>query len=331
MEQQLDKVRHIDPKKINTENYTLSLLAECSITGLLSPQKLMEIRKRINELFKNTALAFTKGKSSTLPVKTSKVLFESVLYTCDVFFMSLPGADESVKFLENNSIDAVYESGRSLIWKYFQETKNIFRKVYETRLDVKSVEYTQAILKVFDEFYLHYDFKFAPQNIPAAIDYPLMCGNWLGLRGVLYIKKYYSSLGLENEFCRMFPSDEILRLLDEYGRKYSMEYQNLLFNICEAVFINALAASMLKKPLMTLVITAADCQELTSEYQLVSETHVYDDARTAFVRYMEIIENPALISYLRKYIEVFALKLHNCAVNGTLDEFLCVTDEKKTD
>ncbi|MDO5559593.1 MAG: DUF6179 domain-containing protein [Oscillospiraceae bacterium] len=329
MELQLHDTKHIDPKKTDNENYTLSLLAQCSINGILSPQKLMEIRNKINELFKNTATAFTKGNSSSLPVKTSQTLFESVLFACDVFFLSLPDADACVVYLENNSIESAYENGRSLIWKYFQETRVIFRKVYETRLEVKSQEYTDTILKVFDQYYLHYDFKFAPQNIPAAIDYPLLYGNWLGLRGVLYIKKYYTSLMFENQFCRLFKKEELDALLEQHGAKYSVDYSTQLFNICEVVLINALAAAIAHKPLKTLEITKLDCLQLTSEFQLVSEEHAYDAARKAFCGYMQLLDNPALISYLRKYTETFALGFHNSAVNDTMQDFLCVFEIKK--
>jgi hypothetical protein len=106
-------------------------------------------------------------------------------------------------------------------------------------------------------FFTSYDPDFEAHETPASIDYPL--GNdRMNLTGIDYVQEYMRKLQLENEFCGHFPGEEIRCLL----RGYDRQYRELLFNIYNLVFTNAVGCLLLGRDGIDLRISDLDRQSL---------------------------------------------------------------------
>jgi len=312
---------------VDIENITASLIMLCSVNEIISQEKQYEIKRELDELFIENAEQFTKRESSTLPVKQAEKLYQSLLYQADVFLLSLSNIKKAVKALSNMSIKSIVNNGKELILKYYEETRLIFKKVFATRLSIPIYEYQYVINKSFDEYYVNYDARFDAQNHSASIDYPLLYGNWFKTKGVLYIKEYYTSILLENEFCRLFDEKDILWLLNCVGRNYDCDYKDLLFNIAEVVLINMLASSMVNKSNFKLKLSKDDREEFYKKYNVLSKEDVKKAVKKSFFPYYKLIKNPQLVQYIRKYIPIFATDLYVHLSNNNLEKYICFVNK----
>ncbi len=63
---------------IDEENYTLSLLQQCSVLGVVHPEKILQLKKFFQDEFIEIASQYTKRESSTLPRKCADDIYRSV-------------------------------------------------------------------------------------------------------------------------------------------------------------------------------------------------------------------------------------------------------------
>ena len=310
-------------KDVDSNNLTISLLQLLSLHHCISEVLQKQIKADLEGIFIEFAGQFTKRESSTLPVKAADKIYQSILYQADVYLRSINSIYTAVQILCSTPMKIIVQKGQSLILQYYKEIQIIFKKVYATKLTVPIYEYQNVILKVFDEFYRHYDARFDATNIPASIDYPLLHGNWMEEKGILYTKAYYTGIMLENEFCNLFQEKDVLWVLKMYGQKYQCHYTDLLFNIAEILLINLIAGSLLEKEKFTLRLDESDCNELQSKYALSSKAEIDRAVNHTFEPYCKRIENPQLVLYLQKYLQTFSVDFLSRVHSKNLKGYLC--------
>lgn len=219
-------------RDVDRRSFTLSLLSLCSAEGLIPQSRQLEIRKSLDRLFVSLAERYTKHASSSVSKAAAEKLYGSLLYTCDVYLLSLDfEVAVGIVCAQEVAFEDIYSRGEALILDYYDLSAKIFREVYKSRLNVKMPEYRKAVESSFDSFYLHYDSAFAAQDCNADIDYPLLYGNALDCGGVLYIIKYYRGLLEENLLCGCVGTDKINAVIKKNCARYHCGEADLYANI----------------------------------------------------------------------------------------------------
>ena len=323
MDGRLIKAFPFSEAEVDKENMTRSLLQLLSHHHCISESYQNQVKTDLNCFFLELAGQYTRRASSSLSMKAAENIYVSVLFQADVYLESFDDVAQAAQVLCCMPIKEVLMNGQMLILQYYEEVQQIFKQVYKTKLPVPLQEYRYAIDKSFDDFLRNYDARFDAADIACSIDYPLLYGNWMPQKGILYIKAYYTALMHENEFCHYLKMDELFWALEGYGRKYRCRYTDLLFNIAEVMLNNLLAAALLKKEPFTLRFRERECEMLQAEFESSSLIEVESAVCLAFAPYRAAIKNPQLVRYLEKYLGIFSAGFHARIHNRSLKVYLC--------
>lgn len=314
-------------KDVDIENITASLLALSALHNILTDTFLSNLRCQFDKIFIENATQFTKSESSTIPIQRAEILYESILYHSDVYLLSLGSILEALKALSSMEISKIVENGKTLILQYYNDAQVCFKKAFKNRLDIPVIEYQNVHFKAFDEFFSGYNGRFNAQNEIATIDYPLLYKNQIKAKGVLYIKAYYACLMLENEFCKLFSSEDILWLIESYGTIYGCDCREILFNVSEIVLVNMLVGGILEKAIYTLRLTTDDIRQLKNKLSPLSSEDITNLAMAVLTKCLNKQKNPTLINYLMGYIPRFSTDLYQHLINDNLNTYICYNDQ----
>ena len=280
----LEKQIPFSENKIDAQNYTTSLLLNCSINGIISNNKIQEIKSCIENEFVELASQLTKRDSSTISKKKAELILDSILYQSDVQLLSLNSMKLAISELNNKDFNKILEMGRDLILKLNEKSRVVFNVAYQNRLSIKNYEYEYVMNKSFDEFISNYSARFDARNCCATIDYPLLgrpAFN-INLEGVLFILEYYTSLMYENLFCKYFNDNDINTTLEKYGKIYGFNFHDFQVNICEVLFNNTLITTLIRKDLFDLMISKEDTEKLMDKYSSSTKEKLQHDLINSF-------------------------------------------------
>ncbi len=313
---------------IDKENYTMSLLSRCAQSDIISTAEIVKIKSDINEAFTETAAQFTKRQSSTISRKRAELIYSSVLYWSDIYFLSLDSLEKSVKSLKSCPMKYILDFGRELILKIHHKNSEIYKKVLDSRLDIDCYEYNYVLDHSFAEYAKGYSARFDARSCCASIDYPLLnCPAYsLSSQGAMYINEYYSKLLFENEFCRLFDHDKLISVLVAYGHIYKSNYTEILFNIAEVTANNLFANTLLGRNNYEIVLSSYDIKSLRNMCSVLSEETVCNKLRDLFSDYKIKFQNDSVYRYIIDYIPVFSSNLcRHASSYSSLYRFLAVS------
>ena len=297
-------------KKTDRAGYAESLIERCAESGELDGKRLGELKAALDRRFCETARQYTRGESGSVSGEEARRIMRSLIYQLDVCLLSMDGDADAISALQSAPPDGLFERGQRMILLLLEQTKAIFRRAYAKRLDVGCTEYRYAMDEAFDVYCARYSARFDAENCVATVDYPLLCTQAYELKssGVLFMREYYTALLYENDFCSKFERRELERLLRGYGKIYGCDYRELLFNICEVVLVNAMAAKMLGKPEGALLLGVSDIEEFTERYSALGRSGLAAEANTALERLCPGADrfSSAQRRYLGGYIVRFA-------------------------
>lgn len=224
-------------------NYAASLMTICSAQGLISAEQSRKIMEELFEEFAEIAAQYTFRESSSLRRELAQQLYSSVLYRADVYLLSLGSDAEAVKALASIPMKRILELGRDELLRIHEGNRAIFKRAYNSRLDISIPEYRHIMLTAFDRYYQRYSARFNARSICTDIDYPLLGrpAYAIEVEGAMFIREYYYCIALENEFCQMLDIEGIRRLLRaEYGGGFGLIGVNICEAVCRRVFGNIL-------------------------------------------------------------------------------------------
>jgi hypothetical protein len=108
------------------------------------------------------------------------------------------------------------------------------------------------------------------------IDYPLSLDVSF-YSGIEYMEKYLETLYWENEFCRHFDASLLQNLLTGYDENAD----DLLINVFELAFGNALALTMVQEDPRSLAVTPARQSAFRTRFSKLSKEELLDETLRA--------------------------------------------------
>ncbi|MDD3395051.1 MAG: DUF6179 domain-containing protein [Anaerotignum sp.] len=267
----IEKRSKLDKLNLKNAHYAQSLMEQAYLAGLLSDKELEKIQLDCLTLLAKLTEQYNNGDSSSIRVETAEKILTSILFTIGIHLKNYISPDAAVEALQKERIDLLYQLGRKQIDTLINTSRFLHSHIISNLLDTPNIFYRSTIVDGIHGFFKLYRPDFFAQEIHITADYPTdhEVSDFVGIE---FIQQYLENIFYENDFCNRFPSDNIHHLLCAYHT----DYQNLLINLFEPVFICALGCILVHKDVKSLKLSFSDIaylEEIFSnkteiEYQL---------------------------------------------------------------
>jgi len=233
----------IRKSRLHRHPYTISLMNEGLRAGLLTSQELMRIQNGFMQILQELIQRHTRGESTSVTTDTAENILASVMYAADAYLFSFEQPERAITYLKAIDIRQVYTRGVEKVSQCYEQSKQLYKEIRATKLDVPVDAYNMTIDESLPIFLRKYGIIFDAHHTMASIDYPLAMDD-MNLQGVYYIRQYLERLKLENTFCAMYDPQALLNLLTDYGRVCRFDYRIELYNMYELVLSQAVFSVM---------------------------------------------------------------------------------------
>lgn len=320
---------NIDKTRLKANKYTVSLLNEAYRTKLLDHDTISRIQLNLMNLLKDLILRYTNGNSTSVAMDTAESLFCSLLYAIDAFALGCRSPEEAVFKLKTGVTEDIYKQGVEQTAKWFAETKALYLKVRKNKLDIMLDSYNLTLNEAIPVFLESYNIIFRAHDGAGSIDYPLVFDD-MSIQGVLYIKNYLENFEIETDFCRNFKSDEINKLLQNFGAAMKLNYKIELINVFELVFNNAVLSIMAGKRAGNLSIRADESHTLDKKLSCLSAEGILNEAEQAVEQMITRfrLTDDRMLEYIHRYKPLFEERLVFSAQNHALNSIIITDNEE---
>lgn len=312
--------KKIKVKKLNKNQYTISLFKEAIKIRLMSEKEVIRIQVDIMNLLKDLILRYTKGESTSVTVETSESLLNSILYAIDFYMLKLDSPGAAVMELKEKSIRQIYESGIELIRVCIIDTKKLYGKIKRNKLMIELEPYNTTIEEI-SCFFEEYNIIFGAHNGMGSIDYPLIFDD-MTVRGVSYIKNYLEHLEIETEFCKLFSEEDINKMLFGYEKMCRLSHNIELINIFEILINNSIFSVLVGNEADQLNITKYQFNNINEKLKRITNIDELINEATNKVAHDLKINNELLIEYINNYKKLLKKRLISALENDHLDTFI---------
>lgn len=301
-------------------SYTLSLIKYCSLNNLIPESRLKEIMDGIFVEFAEIAEQYTRRESSTVSKAIGERLYTGALYHFDVYLITLNSHERAVGELTSKPTWEIFESGRRLIDFIDKDNCRIFKSAYKNRLNSQNPYYRHVMDRAFDEHRKNYCARFAPKNLGTSLGYPLLNNRQreISVPGILYVRSYYTYLGYENEFCRLFDDDELTRL-EAAARKQGIS--SAMGNISQLAANNFFSNLLLDRNEPALTLSADDITKLDALAAVLHEDSLIYTLKTRFAPFASRFSSDKSFKYYFDYIPAFIRTLKRHGAGDTATDF----------
>ena len=324
----LDKGK-IDIKRLDKNQYTMSLLKEGLRYGALCKDNVIDIQIQIMDILKELIMKYTGGESTSVTINVSEGLLNSILYSLDFYMLRFGNSQDALKNIKQKPVKEIYEEGITLLGLCVDETKKLYKKMKENRLKLELEAYNVTLDEAIPSFFEKYGVVFEAHNTMASIDYPLVFDD-MKVRGISYIKNYLEHLDIETEFCRFFPVEEIIKVLSDFGRMYGINYHIELINIFELLINNSIFSVLSGNNAGQINIQRYQYNILKEKFKGIDLTKLnslVDEAAKTVIEDLQI-NNSLLTDYIIDYKKLLVKRILNALENDSLSSLIVMYEEK---
>lgn len=305
----IEKLIHIDRKKLNEEFYFRSLIEEAASLGMIDEEDVENIQYQCLELLKHRIEKLNQGESSSVRVEIAEKIMISNLYTVGIWLKTMDNADEAIKEIKKTHISLIYEKGRKRIDTKLNSARHIHMMVLKNFLKTDNYTYNATLKDGITGFFKIYNPDYEAHEIRITADYPLSIPV-SNLAGIEFVLKYLENIYYENMFCAYFSSEDIEYLM--FG--YSKDYKLLVINIYEVVLNIAIGCKIAGKKALDLNIMQVHRKIAVDKMFLKSE----EEIEKIVIMASEELEEELNINniYLKQYIKNSLPKVISSIINA---------------
>lgn len=298
---------------------TNAILVKGYETGDLNQSSIENIQLQIMEVLQDLIKRYTQGDSSSVRVEVAERILISIHYIMDLYISAIPTYEEQLLYLQTKGAKVVYNQGLQVIQDLLVDTSALYEMLDKNMLDVPNEVYTDTFKIAIPTFLKHYDFHYNAYDIKCSIDYPLIFDD-TSLEGATFINHYLKILKMETEFCQLFPTEDIIELLLDYGRKHRIDVVNAPINLFELTFNNALFSLLSEEIHIQLTLSQNQFDGVNGLMSNLPQTEMPDFIMRAIHKLMTdlSITQAPLVAYIKQYSELLIPRIINALVNGTL-------------
>ena len=181
---------------------------------------------------KRLILKFNRGSGNSVRTETAEEIFRSMMYCVSLYLGQTPDPAEAVRRVPGGEL---FRKALDAVRGEVNRAKLLYREAVATRIPTDLPVYNEMLGEGLSAFFQLYDPEFAAQETPPGMMvYPLL-HEPEGLGGVSYVIAYLREVIAENGLCRNYSRNHIRAVLLLYGRKYRLDYHDLVVNIPEVL------------------------------------------------------------------------------------------------
>ncbi len=194
------------------------------------------------------ARRYTGGESTSVSYETAEQLMGAVCYCIDAYEKSTAKDVENATehaadgprertavtdILESRAVSPMeaWERGRELVAEEVRRTIALYNQLIR-QFDAYGNRAYRDTMEAIPSFFLRYDVWYRPQDHLLLLDYPVPSLPE-SLCGVYRIHAFLTCVEKEQRFLSQFPRERVIEIL----RRYHPEYEELIFNLPEAIFL----------------------------------------------------------------------------------------------
>lgn len=320
-------VKKNERKNLNQKNFALSVLNEGVRNASISNVEKESFLLQVMNILKDLIMRYTNGQSTSVTVETAENIMRSILYCIDAGLKNLNETEADIEALKSDHINQIYDKGLEIVTACFNESKLIYENIRSSRLKVGLEIYDLTIDEAFPKFFEKYGAVFDAHNTMSSIDYPLLFDD-ISVSGIFYVRRYLETLDIENEFCNLFPEQEIIKLLTIYGNIYKIDYTKTVTNIFELV-MNACFFSVISNgSTQELFISSIQYDILVkklSEINLLKLNLIINEAINKLISDMNI-KGTILSEYIERYKTILETRLKFAIETKSINKIILLED-----
>lgn len=244
---------------------------------------------------------YTAGESSSVTEDTAARILGSITYAIDARTAALDSPGALLRELRGQGVRGIYREGVKIVRACLEETKALFQKISDSKLDIPLAPYNEMIDAAIPEFLKTYNVEFNAQSTDCLMDYPLAFDD-NPATGIFYLNRYLKNLLTETEFCACFPRKDILRALVGYQVKYEIDVKDAPLNLFTVLFDQSVFAALAGNETDGLTVTPEQSLKLVEALAGLDGREIQKRIGDAVTRTAERLprENPELLPYLRR-------------------------------
>ena len=171
-----------------------------------------------------------RGSGNSIRVEEAEEIFRSMMYCVSFYLKRCPAPQETFAGMPGEEL---FRRSLRAVQDEVKRAKLLYRKAVETRIQTDLPVYCEMLRDALPAFFQLYDPELAAHETPTLMVYPLLGEPPDGLGRVEYIEAYLHEVIAENKLCRQYSRNHIRAVLLLYGRKYHLDYHELVVNIPE--------------------------------------------------------------------------------------------------
>lgn len=311
---ELDIVSKIKRENLDEKSYLKTLIEEAYKNQMINDEDIKSMQIQIFELLDERVYKYNGTESSSIRKEIMEQINTSNYYTISLYLKTFKNPDDAVNMLKTKGLREAYYNGRKRIDRLLNIIKVMYIKVKQNKLKTKNTTYNNTILGGIQGFLKIYDPDFNAQDMKITADYPLY-NNLIGkLEGVEFINEYVNSLYIENQFCNLFPSENIEHLLNGY----SPEYEDLVINIFEIVLLEAIACKLVGRDIKDLELNECEFRQICEMFNGKSKVEIQAHIEKAYKEIQEELfpQNIELQKYIEKNLKTIVDIMANFTSNS---------------
>lgn len=311
---ELETVSKIKRENLDEKSYLKTLIEEAYKNDMISDEDIKNMQIQIFELLDERVYKYNGTESSSIRKEIMEQINTSNYYTISLYLKTFKNPDDAVNMLKTKGLKEAYYNGRKRINRLLNIIKVMYIKVKQNKLKTKNTTYNNTIFGGIQGFLKIYDPDFNAQDMKITADYPLY-NNLIGKQeGVEFINKYVNSLYIENQFCNLFPSENIEHLLNGY----SPEYEDLVINIFEIVLLEAIACKLVGRDVKDLELNECKFRQICEMFNGKSKVEIQTHIAKAYKEMQEELfpQNKELQKYIEKNLKTIVDIMANFTSNS---------------
>lgn len=246
---------------------------------------------------------YTSAESTSVTNETARQILLSILYCLED-----TNASSMNLITGTESVEERFSSGLKHKQQLLVESRYLLEHIQAHLLPIENDVYKRTILTGIPPFFHDYDVYFGAHLSPGSIDYPL-CLEIEGLTGIDFIAEYLHRFHLEETFLSYFSVSVIREVL----RGYHSDFENLLVNIFQIVFQNAIGCVLCNTSVYMLDIHPRIRSRLYRHLSAFTKVQLKRLLRTALAHLileLSLEKEDELVSFLSCALELFQESLY---------------------
>lgn len=316
----IDNIYKISESYLNQRFYFQSLAEAGLSCGLLDDRDLSRLKLELSALLAEQSDKLNGGRSTSVHVEEANELIKSMLFVIGIRLKAYKSPDEAAAAMKNVPVRQLFEKGIDNIRRRLIYSRRLHRRILKNLFYTPNIYYRSTVEDGINGFFKLYNPQFCAHEINITADYPVLFGR-PQLDGIEFIERYLQCIEAENEFCVLFDSCDVHRLLLGVSRDYS----SCPMNIFEPVLLSALALEVLGHNPLSLELSADDIQRLTRLMRGKSEPQIKNLLIEALGSFgLRFAVAPKLKSYAASCVTKLLPTVKYSVENGTADKIFAV-------